>query len=406
MLNVIFDIGIIGDSKENNKTGIYRVADELFKNLCNNENTKLFYANYGYKYSTAVDEDIEDYLKSNDIELQKVNSRKRRKFLPFRKEKLFRYFYQKMGIYDYKIMHNNDLLSNSHIYHSPYYPFSASLNKFSHLKKIITIHDLIPILFPQFNTNAELLEQVVDNVLHGGYAICVSENTKNDLLKYEPRIDPSRVFVSLLAASPKIFYKCDDKDKFKKISEKYNLPSKYFLSLSTLEPRKNIDHVIRCFIQMIEANNIDDLSLVLVGSKGWMYDKIFEEYENAEHLKNRIIFTGRVDDNDLASIYSHAYSFFYMSLYEGFGLPPLEAMQCGIATVTSNTSSLPEVVGDSGVTLDPMDDKALCNVMAKLYRDDDFRKNLSQKGLQRSKFFSWEKCVEEHIRIYKKILSL
>ena len=141
----------------------------------------------------------------------------------------------------------------------------------------------------------------------------------------------------------------------------------------------------------------------MVGTKGWMYDEIFKEYENANELKSKIIITGRVPDEDLATIYSNAHSFYYMSLYEGFGLPPLEAMQCGIATVTSNTSSLPEVVGDAGIMLEPNDSESLCNTMWKLYSDESLRKEYCLKGIEQSKLFSWEKCAIEHINIYSKI---
>lgn len=140
-----------------------------------------------------------------------------------------------------------------------------------------------------------------------------------------------------------------------------------------------------------------------MGAKGWDYDKIFNEYNNAQELKDKIIITGRVPDEDLASLYSHAHSFYYMSFYEGFGLPPLEAMQCGVATVTSNTSSLPEVVGDAGIMLSPDDDDALSQTMLNLYANENLRREYSEKGLKRSKLFSWKKSADELAVIYKKI---
>ena len=158
-------------------------------------------------------------------------------------------------------------------------------------------------------------------------------------------------------------------------------------------------------LKMVKENEVYELSLVLVGSMGWDYDKIFKEYENAHEFKDKIIITGRVPDEELASLYSNAHSFYYMSLYEGFGLPPLEAMQCGLATVTSNTSSLPEVVGDAGIMLDPTDETALIQTMKELYYDEELRKSYANKGLERSKNFSWEKCVKEHIEIYKRIVN-
>ncbi len=219
------------------------------------------------------------------------------------------------------------------------------------------------------------------------------------------QISTLKYFCKFIGSIKEHFYACDDDDKFSIIKKKYNLPDKYFLSVGTLEPRKNVDHVIRTFLKVIKENDINDLGLVLVGAKGWDYDKIFSEYENALEFKDKIIITGRVPDEDLASLYSHAHSFYYLSLYEGFGLPPLEAMQCGVATVTSNTSSLPEVVGDAGIMLQPNDVESLCETMLNLYKNEELRSFYAQRGLERSKMFSWEKSANEHIEIYKKIIN-
>ena len=155
---------------------------------------------------------------------------------------------------------------------------------------------------------------------------------------------------------------------------------------------------------MITEKKVDDLSLVLVGKKGWDFEKIFQEYENAKELKSRIIITGRIPDDDLACIYSNANSFYYMSFYEGFGLPPLEAMQCGLPSVVSNTSSLPEVVGDAGILLDPKDQLALTQNMWKLYSDENYRSEMSLKSIEQSKKFSWEATVQQHVDIYRQII--
>lgn len=174
------------------------------------------------------------------------------------------------------------------------------------------------------------------------------------------------------------------------------------MGLSTLEPRKNNQRLIKCYYQLLLEKSLEDIYLVLVGSKGWLYDEIFETVNSYPELKNKVIFTGYVDDEDLSSIYSGATLFVYPSLYEGFGLPPLEAMQCGVPVITSNTSSLPEVVGDAGIMINPKDEDALCQAILNLLNNSDLQKELSEKGLERAKIFNWEKCARETVEIYQK----
>lgn len=403
-IKLIFDIEVIGNSYKINQTGIFRVAYELFKRFVPEKTVEFSYSNFNFNNHKETHKKIERFLDDHQLVIKKANNCDRIKFIPFRKEKPFRKLYNKLGITDYRISYNRDI-QDAQIYHSVYYPIHKSLEKFPRLRKVVTIHDLIPILYPEYNDNTKLLENTIKSIGKNNYAICVSENTRKDLLEYAPYLDPEKIFVSRLAASPDIFYPSVNKEKNDLVRKKYNLPEKYILSLSTLEPRKNIDHLIRSFIAAITKYNIDDLHLVLVGAKGWQYDKIFEEFENAKELKGKIMITGRIPDEDLAPVYSQANSFYYMSFYEGFGLPPLEAMQCGIATVTSDTSSLPEVVGDAGILLDPKDENALSEVIWKLYSDDSYRLEYAQKAVERAKRFSWEKTVEEHLNIYNKILE-
>ena len=403
-IKVIYDLEVIGNSYKNNQTGVYRVAYEIFRRLTSRQDLEVLYSNFNFNNDKKMNSKVQAFISENKILTEPANSCERVRFLPLRKEKFFRKIYNKLGISDYKISYNKEM-DTANIYHSLYYPIHKSLAKYPDIKKIVTIHDLIPVLFPQYNSNTELLENTVRSIGEDNFAICVSENTKKDLINYAPYLDPEKIFVSFLAASPELFYKCDDKEKFAQIQTKYHIPDRYFLSVSTLEPRKNIDHVIRCFIKTIIENKIDDLCLVLVGDKGWDFDKIFNEYDDAKDFQNRIIITGRIPDEHLASIYSHANSFYYMSFYEGFGLPLLEAMQCGTPSVVSNVSSLPEVVGDAGVLLNPEDEEGLVTNMWKLYSDEIYRNELSQKSIEQAKKFSWEKTVQQHVEIYRQICS-
>ena len=132
-----------------------------------------------------------------------------------------------------------------------------------------------------------------------------------------------------------------------------------------------------------------------------LYKEIFSD----PILKNRIVFTGFIPDKYLSAIYSGALAFIYPSLYEGFGLPPLEAMQCGTPVITSNTSSLPEVVGDAGIMINPKDGDALCQAMIDIVKNNKLRNHLSKKGIERTKLFSWKKCADETIKAYRSALN-
>ena len=209
-----------------------------------------------------------------------------------------------------------------------------------------------------------------------------------------------------MAADRDRFYVCEDSQKVKSIRSKYRIPdTPYILSLGTLEPRKNIDTLIKGFARLVQEQNLKDLHLVLVGTHGWQYEKIFDEISKSGSVKDRIIFTGYVDDADLAALYSAALVFVYPSFYEGFGLPPLEAMQCGTPVITSNTSSLPEVVGDAGIMLDPKDTDGLCHSIFEIYGQSALRESMSRKSSEQAKKFSWEKCIQETIDVYKTALS-
>lgn len=292
------------------------------------------------------------------------------------------------------------------IYHSLFYALPKRPDIHSKAR-ILTIYDVIPILFPQYflKNLVKDFKRIVSSVdIQQDWVICISESTKTDFCKVSG-MSEARVFVTSLAAAQK-FYPEVDSTRVSTVTRKYGIfEGGYILGLSTLEPRKNVAHLIRCFFKLITQNQLLNSYLVLVGAKGWLFDDIFRAAHLDSKLQERVVFTGHIPDQDLSAIYSGAKFFVYPSLYEGFGLPPLEAMQCGVPVITSNTSSLPEVVGDAGITVDPMDEDALCEAMLRLLNDDNLCQEFSRKGLERSRQFSWEKCVDETIAIYQKILD-
>lgn len=293
-------------------------------------------------------------------------------------------------------------LSQCQVYHSPYFPLPKEL-KVSSIARVITIYDLTPIHHPELCSGRTIKQ--FHRILHSidyryDWVICISEATKQDFCAYTG-MNANRVFVVPLAAAD-IFKPMPYSDKILLDLSHCSLNQKpYLLSLSTLEPRKNLDFLINCFLRLLREQSSLDVNLVLVGTNGWKNKGIFEIVNKFPDLQDHIIFTGFLPDQDLGSIYNGALGFVYPSLHEGFGLPPLEAMQCGVPVITSNTSSLPEVVGDAGIMIDPTDEDALCQAMLDLINNQALRTELSQKGLERAKQFSWAKCAEQTVNVYR-----
>ena len=292
-------------------------------------------------------------------------------------------------------------LGKADIFHSTFFPLPQFIRSGPSLQRFITIYDMIPALYPNYfePSTTRIFGNVLRSIRPDDWVIAISESTKNDFCNLTG-FDPSRVFVTPLAAS-KRFYRCDDSQKNSDLRRRYRIPDgPYVLSLCTLEPRKNIDHTIRCFVRTVGEQRIPDLNLVLVGTKGWDFDRIFAEITNDSEMQKRIVVTGYLPDEDLASLYSGAMMFVYPSLYEGFGLPPLEAMQCGVPVITSNSSSLPEVVGDAGLLVSPTDADALCQALWDIYGNSELRGEMGLKSVKRAALFSWEQCGRDTVAAY------
>lgn len=293
-------------------------------------------------------------------------------------------------------------LNNYDVYHGSYFPLPDT-DILPGIPRILTIYDLIPVLFPKFvipKVHKRAIAQLNSIDIKKDWVICISEHTKRDFCQYTG-MDSARVFVTPLAAAS-YFYPVKDLSCINKVLDRCNIPrSPYVLSLCTLEPRKNIELLIHAFSDLVELHPAAELNLVLVGVNGWKNESIFEAVQNNPLVRNRVFFTGYLPDEDLAPIYSRALMFVYPSLYEGFGLPPLEAMQCGTPVIVSNTSSLPEVVGDAGILIDPTNKDELHHAMWKLINDERSQKELSQKSIARASQFTWEKSVDKTVEVYR-----
>jgi glycosyltransferase involved in cell wall biosynthesis len=266
---------------------------------------------------------------------------------------------------------------------------------------ITTVHDFCFYKYPEtFSAGSRKIKEflVPFSVKRAARILADSESTRTDIIKYFPEAEEK---IRVIYPAVLGFHRVEDEEAIEAAKKKYNITGKYILGVGTMEPRKNLVRLIRAF-QLI-SKEIDDVKLVLVGKKGWLYDEIFKEINN-DALKDKIVYTGYVEQQDMKSIYSGASCFVYPSLYEGFGLPPLEAMNCGVPVVSSNISSLPEVIGDAGILINPMEIVEIAEAVLKLLFDEKLRNNLISKGLKQSEKFKWEKTTNKIFEVYDEIL--
>jgi glycosyltransferase involved in cell wall biosynthesis len=432
-MNILYDISVlgIGHHTARARTGIFRVIENLAYELNKSEECKLNFCTSGSAIRLLQ---VIDYLESNsqfsnvpliyrEVDMLR-NAKSYKKYLDLTRQielsgeqhiKILLKLSRKTSvyinslknlIYQYKSLTEKDL-KKSQIYHSPFEVIPNQFKKYKNLKLVLTVYDLIPTLYPRFFNFNETINQrkALSNLNFDSWITCISHSTKIDLCNYLPNLDPSKIQVTHLAASD-LFYPCKNVARANEVCSKYSIPDvPYILSLSTLEPRKNIAHTIRSFLNLIQQEKFSDLNLVLAGTKGWNYDSIFAEISDNSSLKDRVILTGFVDDEDLAPLYSNALAFVYPSFYEGFGLPPLEAMQCGVPVITSNTSSLPEVVGNAGIMLDPRDSDGLSQSILNLYNQPTLRDSMANQSLSQAQKFSWENCAKHTVAAYKCAIS-
>lgn len=268
------------------------------------------------------------------------------------------------------------------------------------LKTVITVHDLGAEYLPFTHQLKQILYLKVMTHYQLQTAtkiIAVSESTKRDLVK-KAGLPSEKISVIYEDIDKKVFRKLSI-DILRDILNKYKLRrKKYFLFVGTVQPRKNLERLIASFKQFLDRQQGEEISLVLVGQKGWQSENIYKLAQQ-DSLAGKVRFLGRVPDEDLAGLYGGAIALTYPSLFEGFGLPILEASSCGCPVITSNTSSMPEVAGRAGILVDPLNSEEITEAMLKLYTNDIFRNNLIDKGYINLKRFDWEKTARETVKI-------
>ncbi len=266
---------------------------------------------------------------------------------------------------------------------------------------VVTLHDLTFFLFPQLHTLPKRLFFRIFTRLSARRAaalVAVSENTRQDAIRLLG-VNPDKIFSTCLGVTPE-FQPVRDSTRLENIRHRYQLPPRFILFVGLLEPRKNLPILLRAFASI--ADQVPETSLVVVGRKGWMVERALR-LVNSLGLAGRVHFTGYAPREDLPLIFNLAEVFVYPSLYEGFGLPVLEALACGTPVITTAVSSMPEIVGDAGVLVPPGDDRRLAQALLALLNDPERRRSLSEAGPAQAAAFTWERTAAETVAVYQRV---
>lgn len=273
-------------------------------------------------------------------------------------------------------------------------------------RTVVTVHDMVYKAFPETvrgRTRLMLNMGLKSSMERADRIVTDSEFSKSEIIKYFPEHE-GKIRVVPCGVNSEMFSPCTDSGRIEEVRSSLGISGDYFLYLGTIEPRKNLERLIMAYGHFIEESGEGAPELVLAGGKGWLYDGIFARVRSMG-LENKVIFTKYVPSEDMAPLMSGALAFVFPSLYEGFGMPPLEAMSCGTPVLCSGAASLPEVTGDCAVICDPYSVRSITAGLRKLYRDSGLRRELSTKGLERAKDFTWERSAEMLMEIYEELMK-
>lgn len=289
------------------------------------------------------------------------------------------------------------MIGGCDVFWSPHF-ISAPVSK--NCRKVVTFHDLSFARYPEFFDAKRKLWHFSNNPKKQAEEACrviaVSESTAYDLSQIYG-IDSRKINVVYSGINEEFFQE-HTREELWHVRAKCNLPERFILSLSTIEPRKNVFGIVMAFEIFKESGGGIDIKLVIAGKPGWLYRDTFRAIKNSKYSGD-IIYIGFVEDADKPVLYKLAELFVYPSIYEGFGFPPLEAMASGTPVITSSCSSLPEVVEDAALLVDPFNISDIAWMMEEVTSDKDLANSLSEKGLAQARKFTWQKCAEETLEV-------
>lgn len=270
-------------------------------------------------------------------------------------------------------------------------------------KKVLFIYDMAYKAYPETiseRTKADLNRNLQISSQRADIICTISEFSKSEIVKYL-NVPEEKIKIVSCGVNRKLFHTQYSDDAVRNVKEKYNISGSYFLYLGTLEPRKNVLKIIQAY-NLFRKRNEKCPKLVIAGKKGWLYEDIFA-YVKSQQIENLVIFTGYVESNEVPVLMRGATTFLFPSLYEGFGLPVLEAMSCGTPVITSYNTSLREVAGDAGLLVNPESEEQIAECMQKINDNADLCRRLSEKGLKQSAKFTWEEAAKTLSDLYMKL---
>jgi len=292
----------------------------------------------------------------------------------------------------------NRLLPDAELFHAT----EHLLMPLHGIPTVLTVHDLIYHLFPTYHKRLNYWYLNAAMPLFAKRAdalITISESSKRDLVRTYG-VPPDKITVIYEAASPQ--FSPAPPPRVAEVKSRYGLPERYLLALGTIEPRKNLLRLVNA-LHLLRQDD-PSLCLVIVGSAGWLYQDFFSHLEKLDEPRS-VLLSGYVPDPDLSAIISGAAVYVLASLYEGFGLPILEAMACGTPVVCSNTSSMPELGGNAARYFDPTDTESIARAIAAVLTDADLRAEMRERGLEQAASFSWRRAAEKTLAVYEQVLA-
>ena len=267
-------------------------------------------------------------------------------------------------------------------------------------RSVVTVHDLGYLYYPEAHRLLDRLYLDLStrhNARAAAHLIADSSATKRDLVE-RYGVEPDKITVVYPGYDDATFQPVRDEEAIEAVRARYGIAGDYILFIGTLQPRKNLIRLIEAYWKLETRS----WKLVIAGKKGWLYREIFRQVEELE-LERRVVFTGYVPEGELPALLSRARLFVFPSLYEGFGLPVLEALACGTPVVCSNSSSLPEAAGAAAVLVDPLDVEGLAAAMERVLSDEELRVKLIEHGFEQVRKFSWERCARETLDVLESV---